>query len=120
LVPYPAVLDLPHAYVTTVTDLPAERAPGLPKTLREHDPGFVLLDGTLTECDRVDDSHADRSVKHHRHDGNIQVITDPTGEALWISAAHCDQLLQRPGHTHAHRPVRVGDLLSWPLLHSFN
>lgn len=35
-----------HAYVAAVTDLLAERAPGLLKTLREHDPEFVLLNGT--------------------------------------------------------------------------
>ncbi|GAA2332918.1 hypothetical protein SVIO_107990 [Streptomyces violaceusniger] len=40
-----------HAYTTAVTDLLAERAPGLPKALREADPDFVLLDGTLAECD---------------------------------------------------------------------
>ncbi len=38
-----------HAYVTAVTSLLADRAPGLLKTLREHDPEFVLLDGTLAE-----------------------------------------------------------------------
>ena len=36
-----------HAYVTAVTGLLAEQAPGLLKTLRAHDPDFVLLDGTL-------------------------------------------------------------------------
>ncbi|MFE3008850.1 transposase family protein, partial [Streptomyces sp. NPDC059243] len=48
-----------HAYVTVVTGLLSERAPGLLKTLREHDPEFVLLEGTLAECDRVGDSRAD-------------------------------------------------------------
>jgi hypothetical protein len=38
-----------HAYVTTTVGLLADRAPGLLKTLREHDPDFVLLDGTLAE-----------------------------------------------------------------------
>lgn len=33
-----------HAYVTAVTRLLADRAPGLLKTLRENDPDFVLLD----------------------------------------------------------------------------
>ncbi len=47
-----------HAYVTSVTALLAERAPGLLKTLRERDPEFVLLDGTLAECDRIGDSRA--------------------------------------------------------------
>ncbi len=32
-----------HAYVTAATNLLAERSPGLLKTLREHDPEFVLL-----------------------------------------------------------------------------
>ncbi|GAA5060204.1 hypothetical protein GCM10023336_36750 [Streptomyces similanensis] len=31
----------------------ADRAPGLLKTLREHDPDCVLLDGTLSECDSL-------------------------------------------------------------------
>lgn len=34
------------------------------KTLREHEPEFVLLDGTLAECDRVGDCRADYSHKH--------------------------------------------------------
>ncbi|CAM5658458.1 hypothetical protein SAVIM40S_03202 [Streptomyces avidinii] len=38
-----------HAYVAAVTGLLADLAPGLLKTLREHDPDFVLLNGTLTE-----------------------------------------------------------------------
>lgn len=41
-----------HAYVTAVTGLLAEQAPGLLKTLRAHDPDCILLDGTLAECDR--------------------------------------------------------------------
>lgn len=36
-----------HAYTTAVVRLRADRAPGLLKTLREHDPDNVLLDGTL-------------------------------------------------------------------------
>ncbi len=48
-----------HAYVAAVTGLLAEQAPGLLKTLRAHDPDFVLLDGTLAECDRVGDGRAD-------------------------------------------------------------
>lgn len=48
-----------HAYTSAVVDLLAERAPGLLKTLREHEPDPVLLDGTLAECDRVGDGWAD-------------------------------------------------------------
>lgn len=95
-----------HAYITGVTGLLAEGAPGLLKTLREHDPDFVLLDGTLAECDRVGDSRADYSAKHRRHGVNVQVLTDPKGELLWISPA-------LPGRTHdltaarAHRIIRI-------------
>jgi hypothetical protein len=58
------------AHATTVIDLLAERAPGLLKVLRETDPEFVLLDGTLAECDRVGDGRADYSAKHRRHGAN--------------------------------------------------
>ncbi|MEU1056608.1 transposase family protein, partial [Streptomyces sp. NPDC005876] len=53
-----------HAYTSAVIHLLAARAPGLLKVLREADPDFALLDGTLAECDRVGDSRADYSHKH--------------------------------------------------------
>ncbi|GGX70368.1 hypothetical protein GCM10010515_42600 [Streptomyces fructofermentans] len=71
-----------HAYTSAVVDLLSARAPGLLKTLREHDPDFVLLDGTLTECDRVGDGRADYSHKHRRHGVNVQAVTDPDGRLL--------------------------------------
>ncbi|WP_328899954.1 transposase [Streptomyces sp. NBC_00441] len=104
-----------HAYTTTVTDLLAEQAPGLLKTLRENDPDFVLLDGTLAECDRVGDSRADYSAKHRRHGVNVQVLTHPDGELLWISAA-------LPGRTHdlttarTHKIIRICELQGVPVL----
>ncbi|KND35300.1 hypothetical protein IQ63_14865 [Streptomyces acidiscabies] len=39
---------------SAAVDLLAERMPGLLKVLRETEAGFVLLDGTLAECDRDD------------------------------------------------------------------
>ncbi|MEV5282870.1 transposase family protein [Streptomyces sp. NPDC052811] len=104
-----------HAYVTAVTGLLAERAPGLPKTLREHDPEFVLLDGTLAECDRVGDSRSDYSAKHRRHGVNVQAVTDPTGAVLWISPA-------LPGRTHdltatrTHHIIRICERQGVPIL----
>lgn len=62
------------AHVPAVTGLLAEQAPGRVKTLRAHDPDFVLLDGTLAECDRVGDGRADCSPKHKRHGVNVQVV----------------------------------------------
>ncbi|MER7900475.1 transposase family protein [Streptomyces sp. NPDC096046] len=103
-----------HAYVTSATGLLAERAPGLLRTLGEHDPDFVVLDGTLAECDRVGDSRADDSAKHRRHGVNVQVLTDPAGELLWISPA-------LPGRTHdltaarTHRIIRIGERQGVPV-----
>ena len=91
-----------HAYVTAVTELLAEKAPGLLKTLRSHDPDFVLLDGTLAECDRVGDGKADYSAKHKRHGVNLQV--DPAGEILWLSPA-------LPGRTHDLTAARTHKIL---------
>jgi hypothetical protein len=73
-----------HAYTTAVVDLLADRAPGLLCALRKTDPDYVLLDGTLAECDRVGDSRADYSHKHRRHGVNMQVVADPAGRLLWI------------------------------------
>ncbi|MGW4734780.1 transposase [Streptomyces shenzhenensis] len=93
-----------HAYVTAVTGLLAGQAPGLLKTLRAHDPDFVLLDGTLAECDRVGDGKADYSTKHKRHGVNVQVVTDPDGEILWLSPA-------LPGRTHDLTAARTHKIL---------
>ncbi|WP_410538012.1 transposase [Streptomyces sp. KL2] len=95
-----------HAYVTAVVGHLARRAPGLLRVLREADPDHVLLDGTLAECDRVGDSRADYSSKHKRHGVNVQVVTDPAGEILWLSPA-------LSGRTHdltaarTHRIIRI-------------
>ncbi|MFH8378992.1 transposase family protein [Streptomyces cyaneofuscatus] len=104
-----------HAYTSAVVDLLAERAPGLLKTLREHDSAFVLLDGTLVECDRVGDGRADYSHKHRRQGVNVQVITDPSGQLLWLSPA-------LPGRTHdltaarTHRLIRICERQGVPIL----
>jgi hypothetical protein len=82
-----------HAYVTAVADLLADRTPGLLKNPRERDPDFALLDGTLVESDRVCDSRADYSAQDRRHGVNVQVVTAPAGQVLWISPA-------LPGRTH--------------------
>ncbi len=91
-----------HAYTTAVIDLLADRSPGLLKILRETDPEYVLLDGTLAECDCVGDGQADYSHKHRRHGVNVQVVTDSTGQILCISPA-------LPGRCHdLTRPAPTG------------
>ncbi|WRZ45178.1 transposase [Streptomyces sp. NBC_00151] len=104
-----------HAYVTAVTGLLAGRVPGLLKILRENNPDFVLLNGTLAECDRVGDSRTDYSAKHRRHGVNLQVVTDPSGNVLWISPA-------LPGRIHdltaarTHRVIRICEHQGVPVL----
>ncbi|GAB1333455.1 hypothetical protein ACE1SV_00450 [Streptomyces sp. E-15] len=95
--------------------LAADRATGLLKVLRESDPDFVLLDGTLAECDRVGNGRADYSHKHRRHGVNVQLVTDPDGRLLWISPA-------LPGRTHdltaarTHRIIPVCERQGVPVL----
>ncbi|MBA8823988.1 hypothetical protein FHX42_001317 [Saccharopolyspora lacisalsi] len=52
---------------------------------------LVILDGTLLRIDRVGmASGRDRSFysgKHKRHGVNVQVVTDPTGQLIWVSPA---------------------------------
>ncbi|MFL9684740.1 transposase family protein [Streptomyces sp. KL110A] len=103
-----------HAYTSAVIDLLAARAPGLLKTLREHDPDFVLLDGTLAECDRVGDGRAGYSHKHRRHGVNVQVVTDSDGR-LWLSPT-------LPGRTHdltaarTYRIIRISERQGVPIV----
>jgi hypothetical protein len=104
-----------HAYTTAVINLLADRAPGLLRDLREADPDYVLLDGTLAECDRVGDSRADFSHKHRRHGVNVQLVTDPAGRLPWLSPA-------LPGRAHdltaarAHRIIRICERQGIPVL----
>lgn len=56
---------------------PSQRAMVALVHLREHDPEFFLLDGSLAECDRVGDGRTDYSYKHRHHIVNIQVVIDP-------------------------------------------
>jgi transposase len=104
-----------HAYAAAVVDLLADRGPGLLRALREADPDYVLLAGTLAECDRVGDSRADYSHKHRRHGVNVQVVTDPGGRLLWLSPA-------LPGRAHdltaarTHRIIRICERQGVPVL----
>lgn len=98
-----------------MTDLLADQAPGLLAVLRRHDPDYVLLDGTLAECDRTGDGKADHSHKHRRHGGNVPVVTGPNGQTLWISPA-------LPGRSHdlaaarTHRIIRICERQGVPVL----
>ncbi|MFE3526832.1 transposase family protein [Streptomyces sp. NPDC059161] len=104
-----------HAYTSSVIDLLAGRAPGLLRVRRAHDPDYVLPDGTLAECDRLGEGRSDYSAKHRRHGVNVQVVTDPTGNILWISPA-------LPGRCHdltaarTHHIIRICERQGVPIL----
>ncbi|WP_448333732.1 transposase family protein [Streptomyces sp. DSM 41534] len=95
-----------HAHTTAVVDLLTDPAPGPLRALREAEPDYVLLDGTVAECDRVGDNRTDFSHKHRHHAVNVQVVTNPVGRPPWTSPT-------MPGRAHdltaarAHRIIRI-------------
>lgn len=85
-----------HRYVTEVVNLLAELAPDLRQAMRiAQRKAYVILDGTLVAIDRLSgaDDRLYYSGKHHRHGVNVQFLTDPHGEVIWVSPA-------LPGSTH--------------------
>jgi hypothetical protein len=90
-----------YRYVHEGIDVIAAHAPELPEVLaRGLAEGweFVCLDGTLIPCVRSSmPSESGHDVwysgKHHRHGGNIQVLTSPGGYPEWSSEVE-------PGSTH--------------------
>jgi hypothetical protein len=104
-----------HAYVRSVTGHLAAKAPSLTRALRRAKPEYVLVDGTIAECDRVGDGEGDYSGKARRHGVNIQAVTDPVGEPIWYSPA-------LPGRTvditaaRTHRIITVCERLRIPVL----
>lgn len=90
--PHPAALDLPHALIEWVTMLIVTR-----------------------EGDRLGDGRADYSAKHRRHGVDVQVVTDPHGEVLWLSPAvpeHCHDLTA----ARTHRIIRICERQGVPIL----
>jgi hypothetical protein len=90
-----------YRYLHEGLEVIAAHAPGLHEVLAAaHAAGaaYLCLDGTLVPTDRVA-ARAEAghdlwySGKHHRHGGSVQVLTDPTGFPLWVSAV-------RPGSVH--------------------
>jgi hypothetical protein len=90
-----------YRYLHEAIDVIAEQVPDLVDVLaRGAREGweFVCLDGTLiptVRSSRQSDAGHDLwySGKHHRHGGNVQVLTGPGGYPEWVSPAE-------PGSTH--------------------
>ncbi|MFD5514227.1 transposase family protein [Streptomyces sp. NPDC127051] len=86
-------------YVNDTIERLAAYAPPLTEALTGHHcDGFVLLDGTVAETDRVK-AEGHFSGKARREGVNLQVIAANTGKLLWISPA-------MPGGTHDLKAAR--------------
>jgi hypothetical protein len=75
-------------YVTETVALLAARAPKLRQAVRAAVKArypFLVLDGTLARTDRVAADRPFFSGKHHCHGMNLQVISGPAGQLLWVS-----------------------------------
>ena len=66
----------------------AARSPKLRQALagaKEAGHAYVVIDGTLIPIDRVAADRPFYSGKHRRHGMNLQVISAPGGEIVWVS-----------------------------------
>ncbi len=98
-----------YRYLHEGIDVLASAAPGLHGALlaaRAAGHTHVSLDGTLITTDRCRAIGPTAGVdlwwsgKHHRHGGNIQIVTAPDGWPLWTSPV-------RPGREHDTRCART-------------
>ena len=94
-------------YVREAVTLLAARAPRLRDALRavkKAGHAFAVIDGTLIPIDRVAADRPFYSGKHRRHGMNLQVISSPAGEILWVSGP-------LPGATHDLTAARIWGII---------
>jgi hypothetical protein len=94
-------------YVTETTALLAARAPTLRRALtsaKKAGHACVVIDGTLIRIDRVAADRPFYSGKHRRHGINVQVISAPGGEILWVSGP-------LPGAVHDLTAARIWGII---------
>jgi hypothetical protein len=75
-------------YVNETTALLAARSPELRQALRDAGKAghaYLVIDGTLIPIDRVAADRPSYSGKHHKHGTNLQVISSPCGDIVWVS-----------------------------------
>ncbi|MGW1842291.1 transposase family protein [Streptomyces sp. NPDC001966] len=83
-----------YRYIREAVEVLATLAPSLTEAMRTiREKAFVILDGTLLPIDRIAADTPYYSGKHKRHGMNVQVLTDPFGQLLWVSPT-------LPGSTH--------------------
>ena len=94
-------------YATETVALLAARSPKLPHALAEAKQAghaYVVIDGTLIPIDRVAADRPFCSGKHRRHGMNLQVISSPGGEVLWVSGP-------LPGAVHDLAATRIWGII---------
>jgi hypothetical protein len=94
-------------YVNETVALLAARAPKLRRALddaRQAGYAYVVIDGTLIAIDRVAADRPFYSGKHRRHGMNLQVISSPVGDVLWVSGP-------LPGAVHDLTAARIWGIL---------
>ena len=85
----------------------AARSPKLRRALRDAKQAghaYVVIDGTLIPIDRVAADRPFYSGKHRRHGMNLQVISAPDGEILWVSGP-------LPGAVHDLTAARIWGII---------
>lgn len=90
-------------YAGETVALLAARSPKLAPALdaaKKAGHAFVVIDGTLIVIDRVAKDRPFYSGKHRRHGMNLQVISAPDGEILWVSGP-------LPGSVHDLTAARI-------------
>lgn len=94
-------------YVNETVTLLAARAPKLGDALaqaKQAGCAYVVIDGILIPVDRVAADRPFYSGKHGRHGMNLQVISSPQGDILWVSGA-------LPGSVHDLTAARIWGIL---------
>jgi hypothetical protein len=94
-------------YVTETVALLAARSPKLRTALaaaRKAGHAYIIIDGTLVPIDRVAADRPFYSGKHRRHGMNLQVISTPDGDIVWVSGP-------LPGATHDLSAARIWGIL---------
>jgi DDE superfamily endonuclease/Helix-turn-helix of DDE superfamily endonuclease len=95
-------------YVNETVTLLAARSSKLRRALGDaKDAGYayVVIDGTLIPVDRVAADRPFYSGKHRRHGMNLQVISSPRGDVLWVSGP-------LPGAVHGLTAARIWGILT--------
>jgi len=85
----------------------AARSPQLRQALRDAGKAghaYLVIDGTLIPIDRVAAERPFYSGKHHRHGMNLQVISAPDGEIVWVSGP-------LPGAVHDLTAARIWGII---------